>query len=55
MTGHWRKLHNDEFKNFCSSPNIIRVMKSTIMREGHVADMGERRHEYKVGKPEEKG
>jgi hypothetical protein len=34
----WRKLHNDEFRDVYSSPNIVRVIKSTRMRwVGHVA------------------
>jgi hypothetical protein len=31
MTGVWRKLHN-EFDNLYSSPSIIRMMKSRMMR-----------------------
>jgi hypothetical protein len=27
VTGSWRKLHNEEFHNLYSSPNVIRVMK----------------------------
>jgi hypothetical protein len=41
----------------CTTPNIIRVIKSRIMRwAGHVALMGERREVYRVlvEKPEEK-
>jgi hypothetical protein len=39
--GSWRKLHNNELRNLCSSPNIFRVIKSRRMRwEGHVARMG---------------
>jgi hypothetical protein len=26
VAGSWRKLHNEEFHNLYSSPNIIRVM-----------------------------
>jgi hypothetical protein len=26
-TGHWRKVHNEELHNLCSSPNIIRMME----------------------------
>ena len=38
-----------------SSPNIVRVIKSRIMRlAGHVARMGERRDRNLVGKPEGK-
>jgi hypothetical protein len=41
MTGGWRKLHNEEFHNFCSSPSIIRMVKRRkIGWEGHVARMG---------------
>jgi hypothetical protein len=27
IKGGWGKLHNEELKNFFSSPNIIRVIK----------------------------
>jgi hypothetical protein len=41
VTGHWRKLHNEELHNVYSSPNIIRMIKSRRMRwAGHVAQMG---------------
>jgi hypothetical protein len=30
--GSWRKLHNDELHSLCSSPNIVRVIKSRSMR-----------------------
>jgi hypothetical protein len=41
VTGGWRKLHNEELHNLYSSPNIIRMIKSTWMRwAGHVARMG---------------
>jgi hypothetical protein len=47
--GSWRKLHNDEFHNLYSSPNIVRVIKSRRMRQaGHVARMGEGRGVYRV-------
>jgi hypothetical protein len=55
--GSWRKLHNDELHNLYSSPNIIRVIKSSCMRlAGHVARMGEGRGVYRVlvGRPEGK-
>jgi hypothetical protein len=55
VTGEWRKLHNEELHNLYSSPDIIRKVKSRVMRwAGHVARMGEERKVYKVlvGKPE---
>jgi hypothetical protein len=37
-TGEWRKLHNGEFHNLYSSPDIINQIKSRRMRwAGHVA------------------
>jgi hypothetical protein len=57
MTGGWRKLHNEELHNLCSSSDIIRIMKSRRMRwAGHVARMGEKRNVYRllVGKPKGK-
>jgi hypothetical protein len=56
VTGGWRKLHNEELHNFCSSSSIIRIIKSRRMRwVGHVARMGTNRNAYSilVGKPEE--
>jgi hypothetical protein len=55
VTGDWRKLHNEDLHNLCSSPNIIIMIKSRSMRwVGHVARMGETRNAYRilVGKPE---
>jgi hypothetical protein len=57
MTGGWRKLHNEELQNLYSSPSIIRIIKSRIMRwAGHVARMGEKRNVCRllVRKPEGK-
>jgi hypothetical protein len=43
VTGEWRKLHNEELNDLYSLHNIVRVVKSRIMRwAGHVARMGER-------------
>jgi len=57
VTGEWRKLHNEEFSDLYSLPNIVRVVKSRRMRRaGHVARMGVGRgvHRVLVGKPEGK-
>jgi len=49
ITGKWRKLHNEELIDLYSSPNIIRVMKSSRIRwAGHVKCNGERRGAYGV-------
>jgi hypothetical protein len=41
MTGDWRTLHNEELHNLYSSPNIIRIIKSRLMRwAGRVARVG---------------
>jgi hypothetical protein len=38
VTGEWRKLHNEELSDLCSSPTIIRINKSMKMScSGHVA------------------
>jgi hypothetical protein len=56
-TGEWRRLHNEDVNDLYSSPNIIRAMKSRIMRwAGHVARMEGRRgaDKFLVGRPERK-
>jgi hypothetical protein len=32
VTGEWRKLHNEEFRDFYSLPSITRIIKSRRMR-----------------------
>jgi hypothetical protein len=47
VMGGWRKLHNEVRHNLYSSPSIIRIIKSMMMRwAGHVARMGEKRNGY---------
>ena len=48
-TRECRKLHNEELNDLYSSPNIVRVIRVTIMRwAGHIARMGDRRGVYRV-------
>jgi hypothetical protein len=57
VMGDWRRLHNEELHNLCSSLNMIRMIKSRRMRwTGHVVRKGEKRNAYRmlVGKPEGK-
>ena len=49
VTGEWRKLHNKDLNDLYCSPNIVRVIKSRIMRWArHVARMEEGRGVHKV-------
>ena len=49
MTVEWRTLRNEDRNDLYSSPNIIRVIKSRIIRwTGHMARMGDRRIAYRV-------
>jgi hypothetical protein len=49
VTRGWRKLHNEEFNDLYSSPNIVRVIKSRRKRWAvHVAYMGESKGVYRV-------
>jgi len=43
VTRKWRKLQNEELNDLYSSPNIVRVIKSSMRSTGHVARMRERR------------
>jgi len=57
VTGGWRKLLNKELSDLYSLTNIVRVVKSRILRwTGHVARIGQGRgvHRVLVGKPEGK-
>jgi hypothetical protein len=47
VTGGWIKIHNEEIHNFCSSPNIIRVVISGMCCVGHETGMIELRNLYK--------
>jgi hypothetical protein len=53
VEGDWRRLHNEELHNLYASPNIIRAMKSRMMRwAGQVARMVALRNaEYLKEKP----
>jgi hypothetical protein len=39
VTGGWRKLHNEEFRNLYFSPSTITIIKSTVRWAEHVARM----------------
>jgi hypothetical protein len=49
ITLEWRRLHNEELYDLCSSPRIIRVIRSRRVRwAGHVARDVERKGVYNV-------
>jgi hypothetical protein len=55
VTGNWRKSRSEELRDLYRSVNVMRVIKSRIMRwVGHVARMGDRGGAYRVlvGQPE---
>jgi hypothetical protein len=50
------ELHNEELHNLCSSPNIIRMMKSRRMGWAeHVARIGENRNAYRISVEKSEG
>jgi hypothetical protein len=56
VTGGWRRMHNEELHNLCSSLNIKTVKSRRMRLAGHVARMREKKNAYKIlaGKPEGK-
>jgi hypothetical protein len=57
VTREWRKLHNEELCDLCSSPSIITILKSRKMGwPEHVTRIGEKSNANRllVGKPEGK-
>jgi hypothetical protein len=57
VRGGGRKLHNEELHKLYSSPSIIRMIKSRMIRwAGHIVRIGEKKNAYRilVGKSERK-
>jgi hypothetical protein len=53
VRGEWRTLHEEELNDVCSSPNIVRVIKSRRIRwAGYVVCVGWGIQCFLVGKPE---
>jgi hypothetical protein len=48
VPGEWRRLHNEELNDLCSSPNIVRVNKTRTMRWRDMARIKKRRGAYNV-------
>jgi hypothetical protein len=49
VAGGWRRLHNEELHNLYTSPNIIRVIRSSRMRwTVHVARLEEVISSYQI-------
>jgi len=49
VTREWRKLHNEEQNNLCSTSKLVRVIKSRRMIWAeHVALLGEKRGAYRL-------
>jgi hypothetical protein len=55
VTEEWRKLHNEDFNDACSSPNIVWVIKlRRMIWVRYVARMRRDMYRVLVGKPEGK-
>jgi hypothetical protein len=57
VTGRWRRLHKEGFGDLYSSPSIIRIINSRLMKwAGYVARIGDKRNAYRllIGKADEK-
>jgi hypothetical protein len=39
VAGEWRRLHNEELQDLCSTPNIVRVIKSRKDEIGKACSM----------------
>jgi len=48
VAGGWRILHNEKLHKLYASPNMITVVKSRIMREGHVARVRKMRNAFRL-------
>jgi hypothetical protein len=49
VTGGWRKLHDEELRDLCSSPSIIRMIMSWRVRlADHVAQIVDEKKVYRT-------